>query len=142
MKPVFQTQFVGDATSDECGNCLAACVASILELDLEDVPNFAAITEPDKDAWWRALQGFVTERGFFLYPLDPELGAPEDTYTIAVGKSPRGDFNHCAVAFGTQVVHDPNPHQDGPAFDGYAKELYLFVARDPARSIAKAEVAS
>lgn len=134
MKPVYQTQFKGypkqhKETGPDAGNCLAACVASILELDLEDVPNFTAI--PGEHEWWKALQAFVTERGWYLYALDPEQGAPEETYYLAVGKSPRGDFNHVVVANGKDIVHDPNPSGEG--LDGYAKELYLFVARDPAR---------
>jgi hypothetical protein len=133
LKPVFQTRFKGyprgTQPGPDCGNCLQACVASILELDLEDVPNFAEVE--GEHGWWQALQDFVTERGFFLYALDPEHGAPEDTYYLAVGDSPRGDFNHVVVANGTAIVHDPNPTGEG--LKGYAKEMFLFVARDPAR---------
>ena len=38
VKPVYQTQF-----GMPNGNCFAACVASILELKIEDIPNFCAI---------------------------------------------------------------------------------------------------
>lgn len=133
MKPVLQTQFKGypkgTDPGEDCGNCLAAAVASILELDLADVPNFAAV--PGEREWWNALQAFVTERGYYLYAVDPDQGAPEDTYYLAVGDSPRGDFNHVVVANGTAIVHDPNPSGEG--LKGYAKEFYVFVARDPAR---------
>lgn len=131
MRPVYQTTFKGEVAGEETGNCLAACVASILELDIADVPNFAAI--PGQDGWWKALYEFVFSYGFHLYPVHPDHGAPEGAYWIAVGKSPRGNYNHCVVAHGKEIVHDPSG-KAGPFLDGLAKELYLFVALDPARS--------
>ena len=46
MKPVDQTILTAPG-----GNCFAACVASILELPLADVPNFCS-----EERWWNALQ--------------------------------------------------------------------------------------
>lgn len=50
MKPVYQTIF-----GKPDGNCFAACIASILEMGLEDVPNFCKGDNPrwmfDLNAW-------------------------------------------------------------------------------------------
>ena len=42
MKPVYQTIF-----GKTNGNCFAACIASILEMDLEDVPHFCRGDNPE-----------------------------------------------------------------------------------------------
>jgi hypothetical protein len=42
MKPIYQTRFGGsEAPGEEQGNCFAACLASVFECALEDVPDFA-----------------------------------------------------------------------------------------------------
>lgn len=42
LKPVYQTIF-----GKTNGNCFAACIASILEMDLEDVPHFCRGDNPE-----------------------------------------------------------------------------------------------
>ena len=49
MKPVDQTLF-----GEGRGNCLPACIASVLELPLEAVPHFVL-----EDDWVGALQTFL-----------------------------------------------------------------------------------
>lgn len=56
MTPVFQARYgKGD------GNCLTACVASILDIPLSDLPEFCV-----DDEWFRRLHKFCEERGLSL----------------------------------------------------------------------------
>ena len=56
MTPVFQTRYgKGD------GNCLNACVASLLDLPLSQVPDFCIDGE-----WFDRLYNFCNERGLSL----------------------------------------------------------------------------
>lgn len=103
MKPVDQTTF-----GMPNGNCLSACIASLLHLRIDDVPTFCK-----HDDWWERLTAWLKERGY--YPMivrHTDEWAP-DGYHILSGKSPRGDFQHSVVARGTNVVHDPHPSRSG-----------------------------
>lgn len=50
MKPVFQT-----ITDPIFGNCRAACIASLLEVDIDDVPNIHG------PGWFRSLNDWLRE---------------------------------------------------------------------------------
>jgi len=115
--PVDQTRFGSPG-----GNCLAACVASLLELPLADVPQLGPTT------WLDDLGAWLLKRG--LYPICFKIDAPwrpTGLYILA-GKSPRGDFLHAVVARGDEVVHDPHPSRAGVLSH---VDVTLFVPIDP-----------
>lgn len=119
------------------GNCLSACVASLFDLQLDDVPNFTALSDYYRDengqwlerqpnAWWDGIKKFAAERGLVVLLASMP---PKDAWTlghdytsgilaIATFKSPRGDWNHCAVAeINTgRIVWDPHPNATPGAF--------------------------
>lgn len=106
MIPIQQTVF-----SVPGGNCLSACVASLLEISLLDVPYFGG-----DDEWWASLRRWLQPRG--LYALNSTLDASPDAwrpegYYILAGQSPRGPWLHAVVARGHEIVHDPHPSRAG-----------------------------
>jgi len=130
------------------GNCYAACVASILEIPLEDVPNFCA-AEGD---WVYKMNKWLGGFGFCMYDLelsergdfDGKLEALFDgTWVIISGKSPRGDFPHATVgryridnegeSHRLEYIHDPHP--DGTFLEGPAKWVSFFISVDPSQLI-------
>lgn len=129
MIPVVQTD-----TTPGTGNCLAACIASILELPLEEVPNPHT---PDWQAIWR---DWLRRRGLSLLtweiPEDytswseEELRAHLPGYCMVAVDSPRfAGKLHSVVTFDGQVVHDPHP--DGLADHYDFREVDLLIALDP-----------
>jgi hypothetical protein len=58
MKPVYQTIF-----DPENGNCFTACLASILETDIENVPNFHAMYE---NGYMSHVIPWLADRGYSL----------------------------------------------------------------------------
>jgi hypothetical protein len=152
---------VFDARGDvvQRGDCLTACVASLFELPLSEVPFFV-----ESESWWSDYQRFFHERGFQLgqvsictdendrrvltgYPLD-------GVYWIATVKSPRGKARcssckgvgwgcgacnglglvpslHCVVMRGKELVWDPHP-QRAMGHLGFVQGEW-FIALDPAR---------
>lgn len=141
MKPVDQTTFAPRA-GEGAGNCLAACVASLLELDLDAVPNFAAIPiarGSAKQHWFVEFETWLAARGLAIsiwYVTEKtDWYASPGTYLLANGKSPRGDFSHvvvCQVTEGAaEIVHDPHPSRAG--LDGRAQEMWLIHALDIGR---------
>ena len=103
MIPVDQTLFGVPG-----GNCFAACVASILELDINDVPYFM------EDEQWKPRFNHWIWRNYLIVPSYFSLTRygwyPSDIH-ILHGKSPRG--NHCVVARGSKIIHDPHPSRKG-----------------------------
>lgn len=106
MKPVFQTKF------NEDGNCWAACIASIFELDINKIPNFY---KEYQSLWFYEFTKWLSEIGhypFLIYHKNIHKTVydfPPNTHYIASGQSPRGNFDHAVVAFGGELIHDPYP---------------------------------
>lgn len=115
MIPVDQTQF-RPSEGDGAGNCLAACIASVLELPLADVPNFAALPQ---DEWFLTLEAWLRDRGLGLVVWGTDVRAPYlDPHggdaLLAHGKSPRGDWQHTVVVDAAgDLLHDPHPDRTG-----------------------------
>lgn len=102
VREVTQSILHGDP-SGVPGNCLQAAVASLLDLDLEQVPHFIR-----HDDWLDRLAGFCRAYGYQVRHRQP---APTTT-GIGVGPSPRG-VKHAVVVIDGQVVWDPHPSRDG-----------------------------
>ena len=115
MKPVMQTKL-----KPPRGNCWAACVASVLELPLEDVPDVefeqmdATPGAPDVLRFWKVWREWLAERGLGLqcvglsdeHPIPPGI-------LIVTGRSPRGDWQHSVVYKDGVLAHDPHPEGGG-----------------------------
>ena len=106
MIPAHQTLFYDPDVSPEKqrGNCLSAVVASLLELPIEQVPNFVQddVDHEDTDEahewdWWHRTTRFIKEQGYELVILQP-MGWTSDSpfrkpepgeYYAVTGRSPR-----------------------------------------------------
>lgn len=129
MKPVDQTKF-----GSVDGDCLPARIASLLELDIADVPNFCA-TEPDGSSppWCARLNAWLRPRGLLALPLDVTGDVRwevfGDAWLIVSGPSPRGPWLHATVWRHGQPVHDPHPSRAFLA--GSPSDIIVFVCLDP-----------
>ena len=110
MIPVDQTR-VHDPDNGVIGNCWRACVASLLECGIDDMPPFEEANNPGKmemdSRRWLLGRGLV----FMLASSRPFPG-----YYMAVGSCDRFDPDvalHCVVYLGEDMVHDPNPAKAG-----------------------------
>lgn len=120
MKPIMQT-----ILKPPHGNCLQACLASILELTLDDVPNFCSTDLGPAEEWCQRMQQWLndeygmgwmpvlpSDQGEATYPEGTSIGYPLGL-SIKTGKSPRDDWQHCCVARDSVVIHDPHPDGTG-----------------------------
>jgi hypothetical protein len=103
------------------GDCLRACIATIMDLDAEHVPHFADMAARGDEARasarrWLGLRGF-TVTGFAM-PADPLESVMEwmgennpDTTWMLFGSTARAGQpvggDHVVVCQGGAVVHDP-----------------------------------
>ena len=123
MKPVDQSRI-----SYEDGDCLRACIASVLELPLEDVP---AYLNDDMGAryneWLRRFN-----LSLLAIRLDPGIDVPAG-YHLIEGPSRNGKDSHVAVGLNGKIVHDPDPTSRGEFKGG--GNYWVFVTLDPARTL-------
>lgn len=125
MKPIMQTKFGVDE-----GNCFSACLASILEIPIEQIPNFCVEYPSD---WLNKTNEWLAGLGLVLVDFTVE-GLPDyDTYWIASGLSPRLTCDHSVVYHASAMVHDPHPSGDG--LKGKPKYGSIILLRDPAQWI-------
>jgi hypothetical protein len=138
MKPVMQT-----IVARNQGNCWSACIASLLELPIEEVPPFV---KDGGENFLQLAQDWLGKRGLFIL----RIRMPKEILTgddirwhqipeclcIATGKSPRGDYGHAVVgrivdAYKFEMLHDPHP--DGTGIEGFPICVEFLVPLDPAR---------
>lgn len=126
MKPQMMQHYPHDPAGGVVGDCDRASVASILEMDVEDVPHFYEGWDGKSDTldMWVARREWLRSQGWDIIPMavwgdDPEaaLGVLEgtsydDRYFLFIGLSPRGT-NHTVVAANGEIVHDPHPDGGG-----------------------------
>jgi len=123
MIPVNQTRFEGAAG----GNCLAACLASILELPLDEVDTPALF---DKATMWQAIMRITLPRG--LRPFSYHVGGGDSPAIAPPGFHIACSASHATVALDGKIVHDPHPRRLG--LDGITEWILLL-------PIARADVA-
>jgi len=131
MKPVFQTRFGGsDSLAEEQGNCLAACLASIFELTLDEVPD--PIMDEGAE-WFREIQDWLRERNLWIVALEGVFAYEHAAYTILSCKSTvlPGE-KHVVVAYNGEVVHDPSPRAKSV---GEIEQTWVFAVLNPASAI-------
>jgi hypothetical protein len=125
MRYVDQTILFDPANRVERGNCTEAAVASILGLDLSEVPDFRA---SGVDAFWPSFHRFFRARGFEAFRLEGNWSP--DVHYLASGISPRG-VHHMVVMRAGALVHDPHPSKAGIA---EPEHVWLIVPVDPSAS--------
>lgn len=101
------------------GNCFSACLASLLEIKLDQVPYFAGMR---KNVWQKNLFQWLHSVG---YEYDGWLSVDQfsqmkklkgvDGYFIVAGESPRGAAvgGHSVIYKNGKMVHDPHPSRAG-----------------------------
>ena len=138
MKPVFQTRFGGaDSPEGEQGDCMAACLASIFELRLGEVPDFTGSIV--SGGWFFHLQKWLKARNLSILmlpakPVDIPAGyamAAVLSHTLA-----NPEDGHMVVVNNGKLAHDPNPNNNGKHQDDYTITGYwAFTCVDPAQGV-------
>lgn len=115
MTPITQDKFVKFAadgvTKTERGNCFAACIASLLDVPLNHVPNIEELY--DCYAWYDVFCSWLECKGYTFETSTKQECISSGGYYLVSGKSPRGSFNHIVIYKEGQMVHDPHPDRTG-----------------------------
>ena len=134
MKPVKQKIF-----DSRKGDCVRACLASVFELPIDEVPNFWEQTQ-DPTEFWKLINDWLMEnfgvRKIFLRYSEKTADCLEKVLCIASGESPRHTPGGHAVVWRDGLLHDPHPSGDGLL--GSPEDLMIFIPLDP-KQISKKE---
>lgn len=129
MKPVFQTVF-----DFEHGDCMRACVASIFELSIEEVPNF---NEPDSSHFEENLEEWCNTQEIKAISITcDDENLLKDCWVIAIGQSPRSknkEYKHAIVWYNKKMVHDPYPN--GIGIIGKPEAYNIFIIKNPVQQL-------
>ena len=102
-----------DQVQEGWGDCLRACIASVLELRREDVPDFA---QDFGHRWFRELVRWAEQRNLHAFCVSTESLItnvhPNNLFWIAFGECVRG-YRHTVVCQSNVVVWDPHPSRAG-----------------------------
>lgn len=138
MKPVYQTKFGGsDAPLEEQGNCFQACIASILEIPLEEA--FDCRPYPD-DLWLNKFNEWLKPWNLVCISFDHNKEKPIPCSEVlgyhimaCMSKTLYHGEHHVVVIYNQDVVHDPNPHANGQLGD--CQGFFLLVSLNAARNV-------
>jgi hypothetical protein len=106
VSEVVQTILLGDP-SGRPGNCLQAAVASLLDLDVGDVPHFV---ETNGD-WEAEFEAWVQAAGYRIVWRGPKDSPP--AFGLAFGFTTRSVERHAVVYRDGAMAWDPHPSRDG-----------------------------
>lgn len=107
------------------GDCFRACVASILELPIQEVPHF--FHDGDDAEGEERLAAFLESHGLVLFgvSIDPEyqlldfIAGRRDIYHLVYGKvKADSDVRHCVVGLNGDIVFDPSGFNEMEEIDG------------------------
>jgi hypothetical protein len=132
VKPVDQT------VRGKYGNCFAACMASIFELSIEDVPQ----PDPNNRAsFWSTWRKWLAERNLYaahIYCTDEHpLTGVRGYYIAGIEWDDRED-GHAVVGKDWAIVHDPCPEKRITSENlqgGRIEYLTVFTVIDPTKGI-------
>jgi hypothetical protein len=118
VRPVPQTLFGDGSDGRPAGDCFRACVASLLELPIEEVPHVVEDHVRGGTHWAIALNRWLRPRGLGYVEM-PAQGSScygmldvSGGYYVASGPGPRG-YPHAVIEREGVLAHDPHPSGAG-----------------------------
>lgn len=108
MTPVMQTAF------GRQGNCFEACIASLLDMSIDRVPDLAAYDDNGESIGrlneWLSKIGLAYFEARIPRNEVQEFFSDKDFYHVMVGPTSRfTDLQHAVIGRRGQLAHDPHP---------------------------------
>ena len=120
MIPLKQTRL------GETGNCFETCIASLLNLEIEQVPDLLAY---EHGPWMEKINEWLASKYKLAYIILylPKIErdcffSDKDFYHVMIGNTNRSsDIKHAVVGRRGKMVHDPHPDNIGILDDDMLK---------------------
>jgi len=122
MIPVNQT-----ISNSNNGDCVRACVASLLECNIDFIPNFM---ENSNEGYAQAVKKWGDELGIIVLDISTEdVGIFHGIHVMAFGKSPNFEnCEHAVIYCNGELSHDPSPSKKGLV--GKPRGYTVFMIKD------------
>lgn len=105
MTPIEQTIL---SNGDTHGDCVRACTASMLNMSIENVPNFIIF-----DKWYKKWINFLYKHDIKLKKIPFKNNIPTfKNYYFVSGNTCR-KTHHMVIMKDGKIVHDPHPSKNG-----------------------------
>lgn len=112
----YQTKFRADENAMKVGNCFATCIANILHLDIEDVPNVETLFKVSKNGkngyWFDVFMSWLYSIGYYYDQITEDNPPQKDELYLANGLSERGVM-HSVIYKNGELYFDPYPNGKG-----------------------------
>ena len=123
-----------DPANGVTGDCFSAVLASLLHMDIDDVPLFV-----DPETWCKDLNAWLRPHGMAFIMFSPDFFDTMPIYGVTgiyhdiSGISPRfPDDRHACVGLDGKLIFDPHPTKLGlPKIESHG----LFVCLEPWRMV-------
>jgi len=99
-------EFVDQTEYGKAGNCLTACIASLLAIPIAELPNHQG------EDWLEGWNENLLHYNAHLIVID-DPKAIQPGYSILSGLSPRGKWLHAVICLDGKMVHDPHEDRTG-----------------------------
>ncbi len=119
MTPIYQ-QIKHDPDNNQFGDCMKACIASLLDLPYWEVPHF--YESGTDEGFDKSLREFLSSQGLGLLDvgyvnwLEDEIPrfllGQRNIFHLLSGETERGTY-HSVVACDGHMIHDPHPTGSG-----------------------------
>lgn len=139
MFKVYQDRFCGrDAPKEQQGNCFQACVATVLQMPLEEA--FDCCLHEDDEKWFDEFNEWLEQYGLGCIWLEmPKDNKPATSVFkgihIVECMSPNlyhGERHAVVVKEGWELLHDPLPSAKE---QGEIQGVYIFVPLEPYKMV-------
>jgi hypothetical protein len=136
MKPVM-SYMRHDPANNQVGDCMRACFASLLELELDAVPHFA-FGERDPEVVWQNIAAFLASHHLAAVTFNVPGNVPAQAVLDMMGLTNPNVYygfigfantaDHMVIGLGAEIVHDPSWLKigiHGPASNGVYQIIIL-----------------
>lgn len=130
--PVYQT-----IMGPRVGNCWQACIASILEIPIDAVPNIQQQDEETDSEWYSRWQAWFAPLNLTLVSWGHDKRWLPRGYSILGCKPPGCDWYHAVVCLDGKVVWNPTPGYSPEADIGEWCDWTVFAVLDPAKPVGR-----
>lgn len=118
MTPVPQS-ILHDPANGKTGDCFRACIASLLDFPIEEVPHVCDGKPEDDRTWYTEFTDWLAPLGLIYLEFGVGPGWAEsfaaaggESFHIISGRSPRGHL-HAIVGRNGEPFFDPHPSKAG-----------------------------
>ena len=93
----------------QIGDCWRACIACILNVPVQTVPNFIEVKGTKTNNWYISSWNWLNKRGYKIQTIDGNTMRTKRFYIVSVNSYNFKDISHAVIYRGKKPYWDVNP---------------------------------